>query len=407
MNKLLIKNTSMLYLMSIAKLAFPLITLPYLTRVLSVDCYGAVAYVKNVMQYMQLFVDFGFMLSGTKDIVKAREDNKQLELVTIEILWARVVLSVFAFIIVVILSLSIPILRSNFVFSVLSFMPVFLTCFLFDYLFRGIEKMEIITIRFVVMRGIACILTFILVKNDHSILWIPALDIIGTLVAIILVLREIKKMKIRLFFPNVKKIIGKIQESAIYFLSNMATTAFTAFNTILIGILLEPKDIAFWSLCNQLIGAVQALYTPITDSIYPQMIGTKDKKLIRKTLLFFMPIIIVGCIITVTFSKYILLIIGGTKYIDATYLLRLLTPILFISFPTMLYGWPTLGSINKQREVTLTTVIAAVIQVLGLIILAISNSFSLVNIALLRCATETFMCVSRLLLVKHYREQFN
>ena len=70
-----IKNTMMLYGMSIAKIVFPLLTLPYLTRVLSVESYGVVSYVKAVMQYMQLVVDFGFMLSGTKDIVNAKNDH--------------------------------------------------------------------------------------------------------------------------------------------------------------------------------------------------------------------------------------------------------------------------------------------------------------------------------------------
>ena len=69
-------NVSMLYIMNIAKLVFPLITLPYLTRVLSVDCYGVVSYVKATMVYAQLVVDFGFMLSGVKAITEAREDRE-------------------------------------------------------------------------------------------------------------------------------------------------------------------------------------------------------------------------------------------------------------------------------------------------------------------------------------------
>ena len=58
--KNVLKNIIMLYGMSIAKIVFPLLTLPYLTRVLSVESYGVVSYVKAVMQYMQIAVDFGF-----------------------------------------------------------------------------------------------------------------------------------------------------------------------------------------------------------------------------------------------------------------------------------------------------------------------------------------------------------
>ena len=70
MKRNILKNIIMLYGLSIAKIVFPLLTLPYLTRVLSVDTYGVVSYVKTIMTYMQIFVDFGFILSGTKDIIK-------------------------------------------------------------------------------------------------------------------------------------------------------------------------------------------------------------------------------------------------------------------------------------------------------------------------------------------------
>ena len=93
-----IKNTIMLYGMSIAKIVFPLLTLPYLTRVLSVESYGVVSYVKAVMQYMQLVVDFGFMLSGTKDIVNAKNDHEKLEKEVGDILLAGVFLAAAAFV---------------------------------------------------------------------------------------------------------------------------------------------------------------------------------------------------------------------------------------------------------------------------------------------------------------------
>ena len=68
------KNSGMLLAMNAAKILFPLITLPYLTRVLSTDAYGTVVYVKSVISYMQLMVDFGFLLSATKEIVNANGD---------------------------------------------------------------------------------------------------------------------------------------------------------------------------------------------------------------------------------------------------------------------------------------------------------------------------------------------
>ena len=76
-NKIVI-NTAMLFLMNIAKLIFPFVTLPYLTRVLSVEGYAMVSYVKTTMQYMQLIVDFGFMLSASTAIVQASGDRHRI-----------------------------------------------------------------------------------------------------------------------------------------------------------------------------------------------------------------------------------------------------------------------------------------------------------------------------------------
>ena len=60
--------------MAVVKLILPLLTLPYLTRVLSEEAYGLVSYVKSCMTYMTLIIDFGFILSSVKDIVNANGD---------------------------------------------------------------------------------------------------------------------------------------------------------------------------------------------------------------------------------------------------------------------------------------------------------------------------------------------
>ena len=61
-NKILLKNTISLYIMNIVKLLFPILTLPYLTRILTTNTYGVVVYVKSIIVYVQLIIDYGFLL---------------------------------------------------------------------------------------------------------------------------------------------------------------------------------------------------------------------------------------------------------------------------------------------------------------------------------------------------------
>ena len=101
----LYKNVGSLFVFNVSKMIFPFLILPYLTRVLSTDSYGVVAYVKAVMSYLQIFVDFGFMLSSTRDIARAEGDKNKIQDIIGITLLARLVLGLVAGILLYIFSI--------------------------------------------------------------------------------------------------------------------------------------------------------------------------------------------------------------------------------------------------------------------------------------------------------------
>lgn len=405
--KNVLKNIIHLYGFNIAKILFPLITLPYLARILSVDAYGVVAYVRSIMVYMQLAVDFGFMLSATKDIVDAGDDRNKISSVTATVLLARIFLAAASFAVLVLLVFIIPILSGYKLYTLLSFVPVFLSVFLFDFVFKGLEKMHIISTRFILMKSIALVLTFVLIKDDSGLLWIPVLDIIGSACAVVLVLFQLKKQGITLNFKKANDVFGNIGRSFNYFISNLATTAFNAFNTVVIGIVLTAAEVAYWGVCMQIVGGIQALYNPVIDGVYPDMVRTKDLRQIYRLAGIFMPVIAVGCIFTWFFAGLGLRIVGGEDYVPADFLLKLLIPVLFFGFPAMLFGWPALGAIEKPKLVAITTVSAAVLQVAGVFVLIVSGSFTLKSVAIMRGFTEVYLFLSRFILTQKHKNCFN
>ncbi len=406
-NKNIVNNTIMLMIFNIAKIVFPFITLPYLTRILTTDSYGIVAYVKTVMSYMQIFVDFGFVLSATKDIVKCREDKNEMERVIGDTMVARVILGGLGFVVVLILSLALPILRTNILYTMLSYVAVFLSIFLMDFLFRGLERMHVITIRFIVMKIISTIFTFVLIKGDQNLILIPILDIVSTLVAILMVWYEIGKMQLKLKFSGMKKVISTLKDSFVYFLSNVAATSLNALSTIIIGIYTSPTEVAYWSLCMQIIGSITACYNPISDGIYPEMIKTKNTAIIKKVLKIFMPIVLAGCIFSYFFANIGFMILGGEKYSNAVPVFRLLIPTLFFGFPAIIFGWPTLGAIGKAKETTITTIIAISVYIIYIVGLIVTKSFTITNIAIGRSITEMVLFGTRYWFYRKYKSLFN
>ena len=135
-----------------------------------------------------------------------------------------------------------------------------------------------------------------------------------------------------------------MRESATFFFSNFATTFLGALTTLIVGIYMEKVEIAYWSLCMQFVSAAKAMYSPIVNSLYPYMMVNKCLKIINKIAVFcFMPLIII-CIVIIIYGEQILSIIGGMEYAYAGHILKFLTPVFIVSFYSMLYGWPVLGT---------------------------------------------------------------
>ena len=394
-NKLL-SNTIYLYILTVVKMIFPLVTLPYLTHILSVETYGSVAYVKSYMSYVQLVLDFGFLLSATKNIAVAKgKDDTRIEYIVGDTLAEKVILLFAAAVVTLFASISIPILYANQTFLWLYFLAIAITILIPDFLYRGIERMECVTIPYTAAKIIAIILTLILIKDDSDLLLIPVFEIVSNAVAVLISFLLLKKLDIRIRFSNIKIWLRDLKESAVYFISNFATTVFGALTTIIVGILLDETDVAYWSVCMQIVSAAKSLYAPISNSIYPYMVTNRDLKLVAKIRNLMTIPMVIGSVIVIFFGKQIMLIIGGENYGYAGYILKLLLPVIVASFYSMLYGWPVLGAIGKVQQTTISTIVAAVIQVGGIIIIYCLGLFNLVSLALCCGISEIMLLVIR------------
>ena len=157
----------------------------------------------------------------------------------------------------------------------------------------------------------------------------------------------------------------------------------------------------------QLISAVQSLYSPINSGIYPQMVRDKNMKLVVKIFSLCLPVIVGGTLFAYFGGEWVIVLISGEKYREAVGIFRWLLPLLLISFPSMLFGWPCLGAIDKQKAVTISTVSSAILQIVILVILIVMGHLSLFTIALTRIISEVLLLTVRLFYCYKYRREFN
>lgn len=401
------KNTFWLAIFQLAKMVFPFLILPILTRRLSVETYGNLTFIKTVMNFLQIFLDFGFMLSATKEIAKIKNDTNKIQQIMADTLLARLLLGGIGFLLIIILSFFFPILGHNFLFTITSYLTVFLSIFLFDFLFRGLEIIHVMAIRFIIMKTISFLLTIFFVRQDHQIILIPLFDILSSVIAIILVAFELQKRSFRLIRPKLKSSIYSLKISLIYFLSDVSATAFNAISTIIIGLVFSSTEVALFGVSIQIIGAIQALLGQLSSGIYPIMVRQKSRKFIQQIFQKTIPLVFLFTGLIIILLPLALQVLAGDKYAAAHPIIQILAITIFFSFINTLLGWPTLGVINQQNKVTLSTIISTIFNLVSLILLYLSNNLNLYSVAITRVITEIILFCIRLYYYKKYRQNLH
>ena len=392
------KNMFSQYLLQFAKYVFPLITVPYLTRVLGPDVYAIRAYIMAFMTFVQVFLDFGFNARGTKVIAENRKDKEAVCKETSIIVVLRFMLFGLGALATFVITPFIPLMAANALYVLIAYIRTALKSSLPDFVFQGYEDMGIITHRFVVSEAVGVGLIFLLVKGPEQILLVPLIEAIVTFIASIwswydvIVVRDIRW---RVFTHDEAK--EAFKHSSIFFFSSAATTIYSSLTTLMIGIeISDPAIISYWSLSVTAIGAIQSLYTPITNSIYPHLIVTKEFSLLKKLLKIGIPVCLIGTIAFYNLADVVFSILGGSEYLSGVYVLQTLTPILFTSFIGMMVGFPVLVPMNEEKHLTMSSVIAAIFHIVGLVALSYMGVFTIVSVAILRNATEIVMTGFRL-----------
>lgn len=387
--KTLVKNTFWLYVMQISGYVFPFLTFPYLMRILGPENYGIVVFANAAMFYFQMFLEFGFILSATNEISLNRDNSIKIRKVTFSVLFAKLILAVFGTLLLTVCLLFVQKFNENSLYFVLSYIGVFLTIFLPDFLFRGIERMSILTYRVLFSKFVYTICIFAFIHKNSDFIFVPVATILSNLAAIILtwieIIRNLKVYPIKIKFSEV---IAELKNSSVFFLSRVAVSMYQTLNTILLGFKFPSAELANYGAANNLVSSGRSLISPISDSIYPYMVRNKNYHLVKKLILILEPLIIISCLILYFVAPWFIRIFCGKGYENAVPVFRAMLPLIAISLPTYLFGYPLMGALGIIKIANLSVIIGSIFHIAGLFVLYFAGFLYFVPVALLTFVTE-------------------
>lgn len=407
--KLLLKNTVMLYLLRFSTYFFSFITVPYQTRVMGNEIYGKIGIATALMLYFQLFLDFGFLLSGTEEVAKNKDNKNRLSTIFTSIIVAKVVFAVISAGVLFGICQFVPQYRGEQTLYFLFLIQAIISTFLPDYLYRGLEDMSMITYRTVFVKAIFTVLIFVFLQKPSDYLLVPIISAIGELCAVIWSWIDLKKRYgIGLVMVKVGDLMKQLKKSSYFFLSRIASTVYTATNTIILGHI-DPVGgtVGLYTAANKLITTGQTALAPISDSMYPYMIRNKDFKLVKKVLAITMPIIFVGAIVICIFAEPLCIFIFGKEFAGTGQILCAMMPIAVLTLPDYILGFPTLGAMGLSKHANISIYVSSGVHVVNLVIALSLGRLNAVTLALLT-SIAVFVEVSyRLIVVLRNKNIFN
>lgn len=397
----LARSTAAMYLLQIAKYIFPFITLPYLARVLGTDGYAVRSYVLSIMTFVTMVAEFGFMNYGIAKLVEDGLEPKNTSEVTSSIMTGRLLLFIPLTAVVSVMNMTVPLMFENQAYVWLAFAAALLSSLLPDFVFRAYEEMGVITLRYVISKGVAVLLTFLLVRSPEDLLLVPTLDVVTSLIALAWSwIAASRKFKIRIARVPFKRVRDDLIQSSVYFVSSLSTIVFSSLTTFLLGVFNgSAEEIAYWGVAMTVMNGLAALYSPLSQSLYPYYLKKakgSGRFSLRKLYLFCLAPLIAGTFVLAALHNPVMWVLGGEAYLPGSYVILLLSPMVVVSFYVQLSGWPSLGAVGRVAELTHTTTVSMVFHLAELLLLAIVTHYELAYVAIARLLSELVLAVLRI-----------
>ncbi|MFT6918570.1 MAG: PST family polysaccharide transporter [Cognaticolwellia sp.] len=377
-DKVILKNISSLFGIRVAGYIIPLITLPYLVRVLGVEGYGYLGFSVAIVQYFILVVNYGFDLSATSNIAKIPNNKKQISKIFWNILLIRTAAAA--------IGLATLIIASVFFSSLGNILSVILACYvsvvgaaLFpQWLFQGKEQLGLISTARIILQFLTFPLLFVFVTKTNDI-WQAALigSLPSFLIAIVAVFIIIKREWIDWYKPSWLGIKHEIIDGWHIFISTASISLYTTSVTVVLGIVSGAISVGYFTAADRLIKAVLGVYGPISDAFYPRInaavADSKEKAVILITKLCKLILSIAMCMSITLFclSDWIIQLLFGSEFSTSADLLKILAFLPVVISLSNIFGIQTLISFGYKKVFSRILIVTGCLSLLLLIPLTI------------------------------------
>jgi polysaccharide transporter, PST family len=391
------QNALSLFVFQIARYILPIVTVPYLARVLGPEALGLVVFSQASAQWFEMLLDYGFNLSATREIARYRDKKQQVIEIVAGVVAASAFLLIVSVLVVIAMGLSIPVFREHPDYLVWTWVIGIFQGLSPLWYFQGMEKMKLPAMLDFGVRIIATILTFLwIAKIDEGwkVLAIQAMSAFLVYGLMLIAMYQDISWK----FPNFNLALSTLRMSWNMFLFRGSVSLFTTANVFIIGLFLPTKEVAFFGEAQRLTRTIGSLANPVTQAVFPRisyLIAVDFKKAAKLVLINIFLMGVSSCFISlllILMAPFIVNILLGDKFESAIPLLQIL--VILLPFMSLNY---VLG-IQWMIPLNLDHIFNKIVMIAGLLNLIVSpvltQRFGSKAMAVSVVLTEAFVTLS-------------
>jgi polysaccharide transporter, PST family len=330
-HKALAGNFLALSVVQLTNFILPLITYPYLFRIIGDSHFGSVVYAMNVMLFMTTFIDYGFNLSAPRSIALARNNSTELSQAVCIVLQTKFYLLIICCVALAIFLLTIPKFSSE--IHLYLYCLIYLTgsCVMPLWLFQGMERMKNITwINLLAKVGFTCFV-FLMVTKPSEYIYIIGLYGLANLVSGIIGLwRAWSSFHLKFYWHPIGEIWKEIQKGIYFFGTSFASVSFSNSTLFILGFMVSDQTMGRYGIAEKITMAVWQLITVFYQVTYPIICRLAKEGFLPVAHFFkmvYIPfIILIGliCLTIFTFATQIVILFSGSPYTETINYLMLL-----------------------------------------------------------------------------------
>ena len=369
-NKSIKKNVVMNMILTMSQFLFPLITFPYVSRILLPVGTGKVSFATSVISYFLMFAQLGIPTYGIRACAKVRDNRRELTRTAHELLALNILTSIISYIALFFVLQYVDRLQEDKMLYVVISFSIFLNAIGMEWLYKALEQYTYITVRSLVFKAVSVVNMFLLVHSQEDYVIYGGITILASSASNIFNFINVHKY-IDMRPVGCYSIKRHWKPVLIFFAMSCATTIYTNLDTVMLGFMASDIDVGYYNAAVRIKSILVSIVTSLgavllpRASYYVQNGQMKEfHKITKKAINFVFLVSIPLMLYFVFFAREGIYFLSGVAYTGSILPMQIIMPTLLFIGLTNIMGIQMLVPLGQEKKVLYSVIAGAVVDVI-------------------------------------------